>query len=75
MSSAGTSNKGADWRVFIVHAVAKAVGVQFKVESIPFGARCHFRASAGGLDALRGFNRASSAIRTTCSSDPSGTAR
>ncbi|WP_176322433.1 hypothetical protein [Burkholderia vietnamiensis] len=67
MQTADTSNIRAGWRVFIVHAVAKAVGVQFKFETLPFGARCHFQASTRGVAAVRGFNRASG---VTSSSGP-----
>lgn len=42
-----------NWRLRVVHLMAKAVGVQFKFETLPFGARCHFRASAEGVDYLR----------------------
>ncbi|MCF1367328.1 hypothetical protein LH704_11740 [Burkholderia cenocepacia] len=41
------------WRLRVVHLVAKAVGIQFKFETLPFGAQCHFRASAEGVDYLR----------------------
>ncbi|WP_186134954.1 hypothetical protein [Burkholderia gladioli] len=43
----------SNWRLRVVHLIAKAVGVQFKFETLPFGARCHFRASAEGVDYLR----------------------
>ena len=68
MQTAGTTIGHAGWRVFIVHTVAKAFGVQFKYESLPFGARCHFRMSTRGVAALRAVNAASG---PTCASDPS----
>jgi|HubBroStandDraft_2_1064218.scaffolds.fasta_scaffold2038598_1 hypothetical protein len=37
----------------VVHLAAKAVGVQFKFDSIPFGAHCHFRESWDGVEYLR----------------------